>query len=420
MLRQYIAPVISANPEKVSITQCYWGDVGAYFRFQGASMPASPINNARRAIKGKAVSEVEHFRSDVNHVRSGLKKARIKAGLIQLKGKMKARATMLDYHPGQLLHKLKADGLSDLALHTISKMPFLSSGEKQIALLAADEIAEEIGCSPQLKECRNIKDEIVLFQSLLRSRYLHLRSEKGLPELKQKPEWLNAIGTHLIEGLERYSDVPGFLMTRAAAEVRSPINALVTSFIGDVFTYIRERGTSEHPGPIPQRALAALVDANCKNGAVATAAKSDIREPLIVLTHSMGGQIMYDLVTHFLPSDPGYADVYIDFWCASASQIGFFEELKLFLASDESYSAKSGQRVPLPDKKHLGYWWNVWDHNDFISYSAKNVFDGVEDAAYNTGMFLIDAHGGYLVRPSFFRQFATKLKGELEKKATGV
>ena len=138
----------------------------------------------------------------------------------------------------------------------------------------------------------------------------------------------------------------------------------------------------------------------------------------MVLSHSMGGQIVYDIVTHFLPnlkSHEKYKDIYIDFWCASASQVGFFEELKLFLASDEKYSAKSGQRVPRPDKQYLGYWWNVWDYNDFISYSAKDIFDEVEDGVYNTGMFLMDAHGGYLVRPSFFRQFAEKLDLELGK-----
>ena len=57
-------------------------------------------------------------------------------------------------------------------------------------------------------------------------------------------------------------------------------------------------------------------------------------EPLVVLSHSMGGQIVYDLVTHFLPRLDRYAGVRIDYWAAAASQIGLFEEMKLFLASD--------------------------------------------------------------------------------------
>jgi hypothetical protein len=166
----------------------------------------------------------------------------------------------------------------------------------------------------------------------------------------------------------------------------------VTAFIGDVFTYIRERGNYVNPGPIPARALETLLQASNiqKQQMAASTAINPRKEPLVVLSHSMGGQITYDLVTHFLPRDPKYKDVYIDFWCASASQVGFFEELKLFLESDEKYS----------------------------SYSVKNIFEGVEDAVYNTGMFLSDAHGGYLVRPSFFRQFAEKLQGELQLNQT--
>jgi uncharacterized protein (UPF0335 family) len=431
MMRLYIAPVISSTPEKVSITQCYWGDVGAYFRFQGASMPTSPIHDMSQAVKGKVKSDIEHMRSDIKQVSSEIKQAHLdikqvgseikhaRLNLKQVRTTLKARKDKLAaYRPGQLLNKLKADGLSDLSVAVISAMAPLTGREKTLALLAADQAAAEMATNPQLEECRTIKDELALFQTVLRSRYAHLRSLDGLPELKHKPEWLSSLGSHLMEGLERYSDVPGFIMTRAAAEVRSPINTMVTAFIGDVFTYIRERGTYENPGPIPSRALEALLAASevQKRQLAQCPDQNAKKEPLVVLSHSMGGQITYDLVTHFLPNDPKYKDVYIDFWCASASQVGFFEELKLFLASDEKYSSKSGQRVPKPDQKHLGYWWNVWDHNDFISYSAKDIFEGVEDAVYNTGMFLVDAHGGYLVRPSFFRQFADKLKNELEKR----
>ncbi|MBS2009191.1 MAG: hypothetical protein JST01_19210 [Cyanobacteria bacterium SZAS TMP-1] len=394
MMRQYIAPVISPNPERVSISQCYWGDVGAYFRFQGASMPTSPIVQMGRVVKGKV-------RQDIGRVRSRLKTRREKIAA---------------YRPGQLTARLRADGLSDLSARVLSSISHLSGHEQTLALQAADQVATELASSHDLQECRSLEDEMSLFQKLVRSRYAKLRAMHGLPELKSKPEWMNGLSARLMEGLERYSDVPGFILTRAAAEVRSPVNTMVTAFIGDVFTYIRERGDYKNPGPIPARALETLLRASeiQESQLAESTAANPQKEPLVVLSHSMGGQITYDLVTHFLPRDAKYKDVYIDFWCASASQVGFFEELKLFLESDEKYSSKSGVRVPRPDEKHLGYWWNVWDHNDFISYSVKNIFDGVEDAVYNTGMFLADAHGGYLVRPSFFRQFAEKLQSELK------
>ncbi|MBX9668190.1 MAG: hypothetical protein K2X93_11250 [Candidatus Obscuribacterales bacterium] len=71
--------------------------------------------------------------------------------------------------------------------------------------------------------------------------------------------------------------------------------------------------------------------------------------------------------------------------------------------------------VPHPDRKHLGYWWNVWDHKDFVSYSVKSVVEEVDDEAYNTGMDIIGAHVGYLVLPSLYRRFGTKLAQAREK-----
>jgi hypothetical protein len=106
------------------------------------------------------------------------------------------------------------------------------------------------------------------------------------------------------------------------------------------------------------------------------------------------------------PRDPATKDIRIDFWCASASQVGFFEEAKLFLASDPKH--RSGLPVPFPHA-NLGVWWNVWDYNDFLSFTAEDICAGVEDSAYNGGKSLIEAHGGYLARASFFRDLAKKV-----------
>jgi hypothetical protein len=177
------------------------------------------------------------------------------------------------------------------------------------------------------------------------------------------------------------------------------LNEFISVFLGDVFVYLRSRGTAAQPGEIPRRLLDTLKLAHqnkCQRGG----------EPLVVLSHSMGGQIVYDAVTHFLPNDPTLHDLRIDFWCATASQVGFFEELKLFLSRDSAY--KTGNPVPFP-AAHLGVWWNVWDHNDFLSYTADSIMARIDDEPYDSGMSLLAAHGGYLKRPSFYRALAGKL-----------
>ena len=107
------------------------------------------------------------------------------------------------------------------------------------------------------------------------------------------------------------------------------------------------------------------------------------------------------------PRLPGPRPLRIDFWCATASQVGFFEEAKLFLASDRAVHAPA--KVPFPAQA-LGVWWNVWDPNDVLSFTGRDIFERVDDAAYDSGMPLTRAHGGYLQRRSFYRALGDKLR----------
>jgi hypothetical protein len=202
------------------------------------------------------------------------------------------------------------------------------------------------------------------------------------------------------EALGRAVELPAYAVSIVAAELRPKLNDLVSVFLGDVFEYLRNRGAAGSPGEIPGRFLDKLRQAH-------QAKLARAGEPLVVLTHSMGGQIVYDALTSFVPHDPTFRDVRVDFWCATASQVGFFEEAKLFLAKDLAY--KAGAPVPFP-RAHLGVWWNVWDHNDFLSYTVKDIVSGAMDEPFDSGMSLVDAHGGYVRRPSFFRAFAGKLQ----------
>ena len=128
----------------------------------------------------------------------------------------------------------------------------------------------------------------------------------------------------------------------------------------------------------------------------------------MLLTHSMGGQIAYDVVTSFLPA--ARSNIKVDFWCATASQVGYFEELNMFIASSTTISKATGRRTPVANA-NLDDWWNVWDRNDIISFTTRGIFaDGIDDEEYWSGTSLAAAHGGYLERPSFYRRFAGKLR----------
>jgi hypothetical protein len=91
------------------------------------------------------------------------------------------------------------------------------------------------------------------------------------------------------------------------ADLRYPLNQMVARFMGDVFCYLSKRGDASAPGPIPLRILDELLAAN--------AIKGSTGEPLIVLSNSMGCEIMYDVVTYFLPKVPAYQGIKVDYWC---------------------------------------------------------------------------------------------------------
>jgi hypothetical protein len=209
---------------------------------------------------------------------------------------------------------------------------------------------------------------------------------------------LSGLRDRLGEAISRGASLPAYAMSVLAAETRPAINHMATLFLGDVFVYIDARGDAAKPGAIVQRLLTDL-DAAHASGIAR-------REPLIVITHSMGGQLVYDAVTYFIPQSTTFNHIKIDFWCATASQVGLFEELKLFRLKTPT---KTPDKIPFPHA-HLGVWWNVWDSNDFLSFTARDIFDRVDDEPYNSGLSLATAHSGYLHRPSFFRRLVRKLE----------
>ncbi|NTU84442.1 MAG: hypothetical protein HGA45_34615, partial [Chloroflexales bacterium] len=214
-----------------------------------------------------------------------------------------------------------------------------------------------------------------------------------------------------IDGADRWRELrrrglwmPTHLASKAVARARHMMSAEVVEFLGDALVYFAARGTAAQPGPIVRRVLAGLEAAH-----EAQAARGG--EPLVVFSHSMGGQIVYDLMTHFLPARQSAPELHIDFWAAASSQVGLFEELKLFAASDAAHGP--GAPAPAPDRRYLGHWWNVWDPDDFLSFSVRDIIAGADDGPYKSGLGAGMAHFGILRQPSFYQLFGEHLRAVL-------
>ncbi len=161
----------------------------------------------------------------------------------------------------------------------------------------------------------------------------------------------------------------------------------VSLLLGDVLTYFEVRGTREEPGQ-----LVAVVIADLERAAVA--------RPLVVVAHSMGATVAYDILTYFRP------DIDVDVLVTVGSQVGLFEELKLFRASDRRLPGAAGDRVPtLPNVRR---WINIFDRTDLLAYRAEGIFDGVVDLHYST--HVVRAHGAYFKQPNFHSRMAARVQ----------
>jgi len=209
------------------------------------------------------------------------------------------------------------------------------------------------------------------------------------------PGWVDGVRVRIGELFDRAMGVAESIDPVRAFEVlRQGMHRSISAFLGDVFVYINERADRDSPGPIVAEVLRAL-----------ETRKRDPREPRIVITHSMGGNILYDILTYYDPT------MRVDAWISVGGQIGQFEEMKLFKASDP--------RIGTPDmvgglKPALGYWLNAYDPLDILAFRAMPIFADVDDdVPFLTGAGAIGSHGAYFRRPRFFEMMRTHLERAL-------
>jgi hypothetical protein len=157
----------------------------------------------------------------------------------------------------------------------------------------------------------------------------------------------------------------------------------------------------------------------------------------------MGGQLVYDIVSYFLPqmsqlpqyAEHPYKEICIDFWCAAASQVGLFKEMNVFKQDDDGQSASSNQefleldlgvevlereaakggtersikKVKFPSD-HLKIWWNLWDDSDYLSFTAEPLIEEVFDDLYDSGKSPVWSHVNHFDDPDFYKEFALLIR----------
>jgi len=178
--------------------------------------------------------------------------------------------------------------------------------------------------------------------------------------------------------VDRGGDV---LSARLLASRRAGLNAKLGRFFGDVFCYFSGRGKVDAAGPIPRLIGEALQRAR------------DAEVPLVVVAHSLGGVISFDVLSSFFPIE-------VDLFITVGSQVSHFEELKLYNSSDPDVPNDQFPHAAKP--ANIQRWLNVYDRVDIFSYACARVFDGVEDIDYDTETHVVSAHSAYFEQARFY------------------
>ncbi len=192
----------------------------------------------------------------------------------------------------------------------------------------------------------------------------------------------------LAAGLARFRQQQlGTPAVLAAAALRRIAAEPISLLIGDVFAYLATRGTRNDPGEIV-RLVAGDLDLARADG------------PLVVVAHSMGGNIVYDILSYFRP------DIEVDVLVTVGSQVGLFEELSLFAASDATLPSVTIPRVPA--SSNVRRWVNIVDPADILAYRVDPIFAGPVDYEYPSREPW--AHSAYFRQPVFHRRLAARVR----------
>jgi hypothetical protein len=367
LFRCFALPGVLPDPSR-PILSPYWGDSGADPAWTYASIPGGP-----QEAFGIEIDAQDPLAAEVVYDSLGELSADSRTPLVDI-----ARRDGLP----AAVDMIVAVGVDVAATDDEGDV----DGTTALAAAALD-VARQNPSPAWLAQVEDDADLLVNLQEEVRRR--------GEPEEQESFGW-GERWARFREGVDRINDVVPRLLTRGALSVsRMSLQRRVTTFLGDVFVYLRggERG---------------LRIAKTVGDALRAAADERTNEnPLVVIAHSMGGDICYDLLSTDL------RDLEVDVFLTVGSQVGFFEELKLFRSSDENIRAGAPVDRAKPPT-NLRRWLNVFDRNDPLAFAVEPIFAApAKDYAYDTGEHTFAAHGAYWVRPSFHERLNQRLKETL-------
>ena len=375
---------VNEGPRPFLIENPCWGDNASHFAWNLASLPGGPPYEAL----GAATSGMSEVLSLILTAATAESLAVTKEDdfLLSL-GRMESLPRAVDTLAAAVSY---VGGMETSTLN--------ANGEWIEYLLAMGEYARQNSHPQWLQSIKNDEDLIIRIVNGIgtskSSRETLGVTSTIVPYVRQAGRVINEIFTSAKETIKSQTlRGVGQLILPTLQARRQGLTEYFGRASGDIFVYLHQRGSKRNPGAILRTIKAAT------RNAVRRQRQGD---QLIVVAHSLGGIIGYDLLTYYL------ANTRCDLFITVGSQVGLFEELKLFRTSDPAVPSTNQSKVVVP--KNIVRWINVYDIADPISFAAENIFDRVEDYHYDNKTLPGLAHIGYFDRRDFHERLRERIR----------
>jgi len=375
-----------ANERQDRVHGFYWGDLGASFRFQGASIPG--FLEGTRAVDAAAAGamstnpaqlmslllddphlELASLRDIEEFDPSG-------AGFAPLPPEVERRNRSLSGSQAQLTAALDQD--QELARATgkpiaveefreIVQIAFEHAGRASRKLALVDLIDPLTRCLAASLYGVSVEQADVLATDFAWTK-VESQVQAALEEVLggQRNILTDALGNAALSAAT-------FAMRHG---LRRRLMQAMSLFVGDVLAYLANRDS------ILQRLEDTLTSAVGTDGG-----------PLWLVGHSLGGIICCDFAY--------VADRDIDRLATVGSQVGLFGEWGALKAKPGS----NGAKIETP--RRVGNWLNIYDPDDMLSFLAEPVFTRVDDIEVDTRAPFPVSHSEYWNRPDVYAKLTT-------------
>ncbi|BCJ76192.1 hypothetical protein CS0771_57360 [Catellatospora sp. IY07-71] len=362
LIQNILLPTLADDPRSVGRYEAFWGDEASVLAWNGASLPRSGGEVFALADEAEDLILAETMYGD------------------PITRAVDVSRPLLDAARREL------PNATDLLWAYLSEVPDGSQGAALIdQITRMTDYAENNRRPTWLDAC---DDDEQLLAELLR------HTQKPDTDPRGETFGGDQVIRRLRETVARIAAAPGRLIGRPfMTQLRPLVHRPSALFLGDVLEYVAQRHKDGVHGPI------ATIVGNKIAEAMADKSADDDR--LIIIAHSMGGNIVYDLMSDLRD------DLSCDLLVTVGSQVGLFAELGVFPAVSPPGDPKV-DRVPKPT--NIARWINVYDRQDGLSFATGGVFEGVEDFEYSTGAGPLGAHSTYFIRPSFYHRLGSRIQ----------